>query len=218
MTSASPDAGLVSVLGIGNVLMSDDGLGPHLVASFRSHFDLPEGLEVEDMGTPGPELVYRISGRRAVIIIDAVRGSGRPGRIHRFTRRHIISGATGTSTSPHDPFLREAILMSEFAGNAPERIILLGAEVHKVKPGTQLSSVMQSALPVLEELLRAELTDLGVSLGPPHRHSNRSASTGFTWVARLAGTADAVSPVATSTAAMTAKTVGSFALTSNRTS
>ena len=218
MTRASEDMPLFSVLGMGNVLMGDDGLGPHLVASFRSRFDIPDMLEVEDVGTPGPELAYRVAGRLGVIVIDAVRNLGRPGHIHRFTRQDIISGATGKSASPHDPFLREAILTAEFAGNAPGRIILLGAEVHKVTPRTHLSLVMRSALPVLEELLCLELARWGVPVQPRFPQSDRSATTGSTRVARLAGTADAVSPVPTSTRAMTAKTVGSLALTSKRTS
>lgn len=171
MSSGTGHAPRYAVLGIGNVLMRDDGLGPHLAARFQAGYELPENLEVADVGTPGPELYCRVVQRRGLIILDAVRSRGCPGRIHRFSRDQIVAEVAGRAASQHDPFLRGAILTAEFVGQAPDHIVLLGAEVSEVAAGPGLSTIVESSLPVLEDLLVSELARLGVHVkkrGPGH--------------------------------------------------
>ena len=157
-----------AVLGIGNVLMGDDGFGPYLAQLLQAAYDLPEGLSVRELGTPGFDLVPYLAGLDAVVILDAVQAPALPGDVRVYRRADILRHTPGPRVSPHDPALKEALLLADLAGQAPEEVVLIGVVPARVSPGPGLSILVKAALPdAMAEVVR-HLGALGFCLRPRH--------------------------------------------------
>ncbi len=152
----------VVVLGIGNVLNSDDGLGPFVARTLLGGWDLDGDAEVEDAGTPGMDLQSLLHGAEAAIFVDAVRDTGAPGDVKRYDRAGILQGGARTAISPHEPGLREALLALEFRGIGPSEVILWGAIPESLELGTRLTGTVRASVPALLEGVLGDLRRLGV--------------------------------------------------------
>jgi len=152
----------VAVLGVGSVLMGDDGVGPWVVARLRGRYLFSSEVTVEDLGTPGPELLYAIDGVDALVLIDAVRASGEPGELRFYRTEEILRPGPEGRISPHDPGLRQTLLTADLTGQAPGQVLLVGIIPGVVELGTELSPRVRDALPEVERAVVAELTRLGV--------------------------------------------------------
>lgn len=160
----------VVVLGIGNVLNGDDGLGPFAARTLQAGWDLVGDAEVLDAGTPGMDLQSLLHGAEAAVFVDAVRDRGAPGDVKRYDRASILKGGGRTVTSPHEPGLREALLALEFRGIGPSEVILWGAIPENLELGTQLSPTIRNAVPSILAGVLADLGKLGIEarrLGTP---------------------------------------------------
>jgi hydrogenase maturation protease len=160
----------VMVVGIGNVLNSDDGLGPYVARTLQGSFDFPGDVEVLDAGTPGMDLVSMLHGVETALLVDAVRDQGAPGDVKRYDRAEILKGGTKTVMSPHEPGLRDALLAMEFQGGGPGDIVLWGAIPASVELGTSLSDTVRAAVPRVLEGVLGDLRRLGIEatrLGSP---------------------------------------------------
>jgi hydrogenase maturation protease len=151
----------VVVVGIGNVLSGDDGLGPFVARTLLAAWDFPGDVEVVDAGTPGGDLVSLLHGTEAVVLVDAVRDRGRPGEVRRYERPAILAGGVRTPMSPHEPGLREALLTLDFRGGGPSDVVLWGAIPADLELGTRLSPAVRAAVPAVVEGVLSELERLG---------------------------------------------------------
>ena len=106
----------VAVLGLGNVLMGDDALGPYTVRVFEAQYEVPEGVEVRDLGTPGLDLTPHLADLTRLILVDTVRSDGDPGDLRLYRLEEVLQHAPGPRVSPHDPGVKEALLSLRFAG------------------------------------------------------------------------------------------------------
>jgi hydrogenase maturation protease len=152
----------VVVVGIGNVLNTDDGLGPFVARTIQGAFDFPADAEVVDAGTPGMDLVSMLHGAEAAVFLDAVRDRGAPGEVKRYDREEILKGGSKTLMSPHEPGLREALLAMEFQGGGPRDVTLWGAIPESTELGTRLTDTMRRSVPALIDGVLSELRRLGV--------------------------------------------------------
>jgi hydrogenase maturation protease len=152
----------VVVLGIGNVLNSDDGLGPFVARTLQAGWDLDGDAEILDAGTPGMDIISLLHGADAAIFVDAVRDQGGPGDVKRYDRAEIVKGGTKTSMSPHEPGLREALLAMEFRGGGPSEVILWGAIPESIELGTVLTATMRRSVPAIVEGVLEDLRRLSV--------------------------------------------------------
>ena len=149
-----------AVFGIGNVLIGDDAVGPTVIHHLTTLWDFPDGVIVEDLGTPSLDLAGRLGGLKAVIFVDAVSAKEEPGTIRTYTRDQILKHPPGLRISPHDPSLKETLLTSEFAGDGPSDIVLVGV-VPKTTQGLGLSAEVEAAVPHAIDAIIAELNRRG---------------------------------------------------------
>ena len=152
----------VVVLGIGNVLNSDDGLGPFAARTLQAGWDLVGDAEVLDAGTPGMDLLSMLHGVEAAVFIDAVRDQGAPGEVKRYDRASILKGGTKTAMSPHEPGLREALLAMDFRGGGPAEVILWGAIPESTELGTELTATVRRSVPAILDGILGDLRRLGI--------------------------------------------------------
>jgi hydrogenase maturation protease len=149
----------VRVVGLGNVLMGDDGFGPYVIHELTSAYEFPPNVTVADLGTPGLDLVPYLMHAGKLVVVDTVRSDGPAGSIRLYRREDILRHAPLPRLGPHDPGLKETLLALEFDGTGPDEVLLVGVIPDRTVPEPGLSpkvraAVGQAALEVLLELAR----------------------------------------------------------------
>lgn len=153
------------ILGIGNLVMGDDGVGVRAVQRLATGYSFPPGVRLLDGGTLGLDLLPFLEGLDRLLIIDAVETGGPPGTIARLTGE-MIPGAFETRLSPHQMGLRDLLAVSDLLGNRPPAMTLLGVQPETIEPGTDLSPPVESALDTLVEMALRELRGWGIAALP----------------------------------------------------
>lgn len=171
MTENAP-AAAVTVVGIGNILMRDDGIGPALIHRLERAYEWGPDVELLDAGAPGMELAYLIEGRELLIIVDAIESREDPGIVHWYDHDRIVAGNIPVRVGPHDPGIREAILKLELVGHEPATVELLGVVPEIVDLGSGLSEgarqgVLNAEAALLERLLKVGVAPLRRLETPP---------------------------------------------------
>jgi hydrogenase maturation protease len=136
------------VLGLGNVLMGDDGFGPYVVRAFNEQYELGSDAEAIDIGTPGLDLTPWLADARHIVIVDTIRAHEPPGTLRIYSKADIVRHAPFSRVSPHDPGLKETLLTLEFAGRAPQTVTLIGVVPGRVAMGTTLTDEVAAAVPI----------------------------------------------------------------------
>jgi hydrogenase maturation protease len=148
------------IAGVGNILMSDDGLGPRVIEYLERQGGLPDHVELADLGTPGLDLIPWLAGRDVVILVDAVSkgpGTSSPGEIRRYSREDLVKRQPGLRLNPHEPALADALMYLEFNDSAPGDVVLIGAVVESTEQGTSLTPALEQAVPRVADAVRAEM-------------------------------------------------------------
>ncbi|MEU5439909.1 hydrogenase maturation protease [Streptomyces griseofuscus] len=147
--------GRVVVIGVGNPLRGDDGVGPATVEALRGRVPDDTALTVSD-GEPARMLdLWR--GADTVVVVEAVRTRpARPGELHTLTAADAAS-RTAATASTHALGLGECLALAEALGRLPQRLVVHAMEVADVELGAPLSEAVRSALPELIERVAASV-------------------------------------------------------------
>ena len=151
----------VTIAGIGNILMGDDGIGPYVARILEAEYDF-EDAKVADLGTPVLDFPDHLDGSEVVLIIDAVENRKEPGTITVYTKADMIRNGVPVRTDPHSPALSEMLLRAEFTGVGPTDAVLVGITAKACDYYTPISDVVKAAVPAaIQEVLR-QVEKLGV--------------------------------------------------------
>lgn len=149
----------IRVLGVGNVLTGDDGLGPTIIAMLEAGWEKHPGVSIIDVGTPGLDFTPYLENARAVIVVDTVSGD-HPGTLKIWRNEELLRSPPIARTNPHEPGLREALMATELTDSSPKEIVLLGVVPETTAAGTRLSPAVEAAIPELLDRVLAELRRL----------------------------------------------------------
>ncbi len=134
------------MLGVGNPILKDDGVGIHAIRELKKQLT---GVDFGEVSVSGLELVELFKGYDKVIIVDAIKTKdGSPGKIYRLTPDEI---PTMHGVSPHDADFRTAVEFGQkFIGRMPKKIDIYGIEVDKVNEfGEELSPAVKKSIPTV---------------------------------------------------------------------
>jgi hydrogenase maturation protease len=145
----------IVILGVGNLLLSDEGVGVH-VAHKLMEMDLPAGVEVIEGGTDGFRLMNVVTEADRLIVVDAVKGGSPPGSIYRFDIKDAPSSPDAYKTSVHQIGILEIVHLSELIGQTPETTVI-GVEPKSLEMGMALSPEVQEKIPKIIELILEEV-------------------------------------------------------------
>lgn len=159
----------IGVLGVGNVLMGDDGIGPFVVKMLEARFDFARHVALEDLGTPGLGITPFFSDFDAIILIDAVSATGKPGDVTLYRKDELIHLRIQPRVSPHDPALVEALLFSELSGSCPSEVLLVGVVPGSSELSCSLSTKVRQAVEPAMEAVLEELRRLGIEPLPRNK-------------------------------------------------
>jgi hydrogenase maturation protease len=152
------------VVGLGNPLMTDDGIGLAALERLRAAWSPgPEsGVELVDGGTWGLFLLPEIERAGAVVFLDAIRTGTAPGTVVELEKEAIPGVLGGASLSVHQIGLRDLIALATIRGTLPERTVAIGIEPRRIEMGDRISSVAEAALDSVVERTLARLASWGI--------------------------------------------------------
>ena len=148
------------VLGIGNVLLQDEGLGVHALAELQRRFTFDEGVELLDGGTAGVELMRYLDGREHVVVIDAIAAGHPPGSVFR-VEGEDVPRTFHQRISPHQIGLSDVLATALITDALPAEIVMFGVEPHTMKTGLALTPVVEASLDKLVDTVVGELRRIG---------------------------------------------------------
>ena len=151
----------VLILGLGNPLMGDDGVGVRVVEELKG-LELPDGVEAVEGGTAGLGLIGLMEGYQRVIIVDAAEMGHPPGCVVRFTPSEAQFAAVAAPLSLHHIGLGEVLAMAEALEVAPAELVIIGIQPSQVEAGSGLSQEVKGAIPRIIRIVLDELDATGI--------------------------------------------------------
>jgi len=147
----------ILILGIGNILLRDEGIGVHVVNMLKE-MKLPPDVEVMDGGTMGIDLLFYIEGREKVIVVDTVKAGETPGTLYRFTDKDLVVKKDFLRTA-HGIDFSDVLRTAQRLGTKPEEVVFIGVEPEDMNnAGLELSALISQRIPVIIELVMKELS------------------------------------------------------------
>ncbi len=145
-----------AIIGMGNPLMSDEGIGIHVIAQLQQ-MTLGDSVEVLDLGTSGMRALHELEGRDMVVFVDCALMGTEPGTIRRFTPEDVETKKIQPRLSLHEGDLLNTIALAKRLGTAPERIVIFGIEPKTIDPGETLSPALAARLDQYVATIRDEV-------------------------------------------------------------
>lgn len=151
------------VLGIGNILLSDEGVGVRVVEALADGWHLPPEVELIDGGTSAMEMLEQLENLDLLVVVDCVRG-GRPPATHVLLKGDSVPVFFRTKLSPHQVGLSDVLANLEFIGRSPAETIIIGVEPESMALGMELTPAVAARVSELAALAVGELRARGLTV------------------------------------------------------
>ena len=155
----------IAVFGIGNILLSDDGVGVHTLNKLKEEYALPEYVELIDGGTKGLDLLPLLEDRDKVMIIDAANFKKEPGTIGT-VEGDKIPAFLSTKLSVHQIGLPDMLFAAKLMDIMPPEICLIGIQPESMATSVEMSDVVSRGMEPLLEKVIERLKEWGVEIMP----------------------------------------------------
>jgi hydrogenase maturation protease len=155
----------VLVLGIGNLVMSDDGVGVLVAQQLQQRYRFADNVEIMDGGTLGLDLLPKLENITNLIMIDAVETGQKAGTCVRLCGQELPI-ALETKVSPHQMGLKDLLAVSELMGHSPKEMVLIGVQPGSIEMEIGLTAEVEAQLETLISNVLIELTNWGIEAVP----------------------------------------------------
>ncbi|MCP4145888.1 MAG: hydrogenase maturation protease [bacterium] len=159
----------IRIIGLGNVLMSDDALGPTVILSLEAKYNFPENVELLELGTPGFDLLPFVAECDKLVVVDTVRSDEAPGTVKTWARDEI-STVPKDRVSPHEPTLFDALRRCDLTGDGPDDFMLVGVVPDSCASGTEMNQIVAKSIPAVIDLILEELGNTGCVVEEKEKH------------------------------------------------
>lgn len=149
------------ILGIGNLLLSDEGFGVHTVHYLEEHFTFPETVEITDAGTAGIYMAPFLEEHDPILVIDVVAIDGEPGSVHCFSSKDIGKGTIPRKMSPHQLGLLELLEVCTLRESCPETVDFFCVVPVDLSTSMNLSPQITARVKEIAERIVAQLREAG---------------------------------------------------------
>ena len=151
------------VLGIGNLLLQDEGVGVHVIRELERRYRVPPGVEILDGGTSGMELLDTMARREHLIVIDAVCTGAAPGTVVQLADAEVPA-LFRMRVSPHEIGLADVLATLQVTDETPRGISLIGVVPASTELSLELSSTIAACIKPMLAVVVARLAALGYHL------------------------------------------------------
>jgi hydrogenase maturation protease len=156
------------VLGVGNLLLSDEGVGIRVIERLVETYDLPESVQILDGGTLGLDLLYYLEGVENLLIVDAVEMEKTPGTLLRMEGEEVPAFLS-IKMSPHQIGIPDMLFAAKLKDLYPRNVVLWGVQPAELDTGLDLSSAVAAQLEVLLLRVVDQLVSWGQSPTPKQK-------------------------------------------------
>jgi len=150
----------VLILGLGNILLQDEGVGVRVVEQLQRQYRIAGAVEVLDGGTAGMSLLEHIRNRDHLIVVDAVKTGQAPGTVITLSGEEVPAFFQ-SRVSPHQMGLADMLAALELMGEKPADVIVIGVEPQNLDVGLELSDLVSTRMDELVIRLVGKLRSLG---------------------------------------------------------
>lgn len=163
--SLSAERKYLTVLGLGNILLGDEGFGVQFIRWFTGrHHAVPDNVLLMDGGTLGYALLDAICSCDHLIVIDVLKLADTPGSVYRFTREEIEDHLP-PPTSVHEVKFADVMCKADMLGEMPDTVFLCIIPEQYQEMDLHLTPALQDKFPAVEQALLKEMARLGITLG-----------------------------------------------------
>ena len=152
----------IGIAGIGNYILGDEGFGVHVVHYLQQHYEFPENVDIQDVGTAGIYMAPFLEECDPVFVIDVVAIAGEPGSFHFFTLNDVKAGNFQMRMSPHQLGLLEILEVCKLRGAAPQHVEFYTVIPKDLIDTVELSAVVEKRKIEVAEMILKRLEELGV--------------------------------------------------------
>ena len=153
------------VLGVGNTLRADEGIGVRVVVALERDYALPAGVTAIDAGTSSMEMLEDLSHLDFLLVVDAIVAGKPPGTLVRLTGDEVPVFFR-RNLSPHGIGLSDVLAALEFMGTEPRETVIIGVQPLSLELSTELTPTIAQRLPELVAQVVAELSARGYTPMP----------------------------------------------------
>jgi hydrogenase maturation protease len=154
----------IGILGIGNLIVGDEGFGVHTVRYLEEHYEFPEEVLLRDGGTAGIYMSPFLEECDPVLVIDVVDIDAEPGSMHYYSSEDVKAGKISTRMSPHQLGLLEILEICKLRDAAPETLEFYCVVPKKLETSTELSDVVAPRVKEISDIVLKRLAELGVEV------------------------------------------------------
>jgi hydrogenase maturation protease len=155
----------IAVFGIGNILLSDDGVGVHVINRLKNKYDFPQGVELIDGGTKGLDLLPLFENRDRVLIVDAANFKKEPGTIDTIEGEKIPAFLS-SKLSVHQIGLPDMLFAAKLMEIMPPEMCLVGIQPKSMETSAELSDEVKSRFEELVFRVLEQLDEWGIKAVP----------------------------------------------------
>ena len=155
----------VLVLGLGNPIMGDDGVGIVALEQFREQFEVFEGVELMDGGTWGMNLLPYIESAGRLLLVDAIRAGLEPGA-DVFLDGPDLPRVLGQKLSAHQVDIVDVLTLAQLRGTLPLMTVALGVEPLVIEMRADMTPAVERGVSRLPERMAGQLREWGVRVSP----------------------------------------------------
>jgi hydrogenase maturation protease len=152
------------IFGAGNLIFSDEGFGVHFIRYMQERYEFPANVELYDGGTLGIMVSHMLEDADHVLLIDVIESKGEPGDIFRFEKEDFMLNRIPVKMSPHQIGIQEVLTLSELRDRCPDKVTLYGLIPESYATSAELTPTLAARLPVVAEMVLADLAAEGVSV------------------------------------------------------
>ena len=160
----------IAIFGIGNILLSDDGVGIHIINRLKDEYKLPDYVEIIDGGTKGLDLLPLLENRDKVLFIDAANFKKEPGTIGTIEGDNIPA-FLGQKLSVHHIGIPDMLFAAKLMEITPPEMCLIGIQPESMETSIELTDAVSSKMDALLETVIKKLNEWGINVLPKSTRS-----------------------------------------------
>jgi hydrogenase maturation protease len=144
------------LMALGNPLLSDEGVGVHILGEIEKHIPPPRPFDLLDSGNSSMRVLHNLKGHEKAVFVDCALMGVKPGEMKRFLPEEAFSAKQIQGFSLHEGDLMKTLELAKMLGDLPEQVVIFGIQPASLEPGEKLSPALAAKLAFYTDQIMGE--------------------------------------------------------------